>query len=122
MKKGILISVLITFGWLLNNVVAQEVSTIHLDQTKGEFTIQALTLEEGTYIFDIENKNVDHEVGFVIAPKGMTDQAHHIKEAYVKEMVKKGKTSSSNKVKLTKGEYVYFCPLNPTEEYPLTVK
>lgn len=122
MKKGILISVLITFGWLLNNIVAQEVSTIHLDQTKGEFTIQALTLEEGTYIFDIENKNVDHEVGFVIAPKGMTDQAHHIKEAYVKEMVKKGKTSSSNKVKLTKGEYVYFCPLNPTEEYPLTVK
>lgn len=122
MKKGILISVLITFGWLLNNVEAQEVSTIHLDQTKGEFTIQALTLEEGTYIFDIENKNVDHEVGFVIAPKGMTDQAHHIKDAYVKEMVKKGKTSSSNKVKLTKGEYVYFCPLNPTEEYPLTVK
>ncbi|MCT4579811.1 MAG: hypothetical protein N4A35_00210 [Flavobacteriales bacterium] len=122
MKKGIVLSMIIAMGWLLNSIVAQDVPTIHLDQTKGAFTIQALTLEEGTYIFDIENKNVDHEVGFVIAPKGMTDEAHHIKAAYVKEMVKKGKVASSNKVKLTKGEYVYFCPLNPTEEYPLTVK
>ena len=122
MKKGIISIVVIAISLFLNTSFAQEVKTIHLDQTKGEFTIQSLTLAEGTYIFDIENKNVDHEVGFVLAPKGMTDAAHHIKEAYVKETVKKGKVSSSNEVTLTKGEYVYFCPLNPTEEYTLTVK
>lgn len=122
MKKGIISIVVIAISLLVNTSFAQEAKTIHLDQTKGEFTIQSLTLAEGTYIFDIENKDVDHEVGFVLAPKGMTDAAHHIKAAYVKEAVKKGKVSSSNEVKLKKGEYVYFCPLNPTEEYTLTVK
>lgn len=122
MKKGIISIVVITISLFLNSTFAQSAKTIHLDQTSGEFTIQSLTLEAGTYIFDIENKNVDHAVGFVLAPKGKTDEAHHIKEAYVKEAVKLGKTVSSNEVKLTKGEYVYFCPLNPTEEYSLTVK
>jgi plastocyanin len=122
MKKGIISIVVIAISLLVNTSFAQEAKTIHLDQTKGQFTIQSLTLEAGTYIFDIENKDVDHEVGFVLAPKGMTDAAHHIKAAYVTETVKKGKVSSSSEVKLTKGEYVYFCPMNPTEEYSLTVK
>lgn len=122
MKKGIISIVVIAISLFVNTTFAQEAKTIHLDQTKGQFTIQSLTLEAGTYIFDIENIDVDHEVGFVLAPKGKTDQANHIKEAYVTEAVKKGKVSSSSKVKLSKGEYVYFCPLNPTEEYSLTVK
>jgi plastocyanin len=122
MKKGILSIVVIAISMLVNTSFAQEAKTIHLDQTKGEFTIQSLTLQAGTYVFDIENKDVDHEVGFVLAPKGKTDQEHHIKEAYVTETVKLGKVSSSNEVVLTPGEYVYFCPMNPTEQYPLTVK
>ena len=99
---------------------ADEASVIKLEQTKGQFTIQALTLSEGTYVFEIANNGVDHEVGFVIAPKSNPDQ--HIKTGYVKETVKNGKSSTSNVVKLAKGEYVYFCPMNPTPQYSITVK
>ena len=98
----------------------EEANIIQLEQTKGEFTIQGLTLSEGTYVFEIANNGVDHEVGFVIAPKSNPDQ--HIKTGYVKETVKNGKSSTSSEVKLAKGEYVYFCPLNPTPKYSITVK
>ena len=98
------------------------VKTISLEQVSGEFKQKSLTLTEGTYIFDIANKNIDHEVGFVLAPKGKTDAANHIKAAYVTAPVKMGTSSKTNEVSLTKGEYVYFCPLNPTPEYSLVVK
>ncbi|MCG8573751.1 MAG: cupredoxin domain-containing protein [Flavobacteriales bacterium] len=122
MKKNILgLLFIFMLGGFINTLAAQT-NTVHLEQTEGEFTIQSLTLEEGTYVFEIENNGVDHEVGFVLAPKGMTDEAHHIKEAYVKETVKEGKTSMTSEVTLKKGEYVYFCPLNPTPQYTLIVK
>ena len=104
------------------NSFAQNAKTINLEQTEGEFTIQELTLEAGDYIFEIANSGVDHEVGFVLAPKGMTEADHHIKEAYVQQTVKDGTTSTSKVVSLEKGEYVYFCPMNPTPQYTLTVK
>jgi len=96
--------------------------TIELVQTTGEFDTKELVLKEGTYVFEIANKDVDHEVGFVLAPKGKTDQENHIKAAYVKAPVATGSTSLTNEVVLTKGEYVYFCPLNPTPHYNLVVK
>ena len=96
--------------------------TIKLSQTTGAFNIEGLTLSEGTYVFEISNDGVDHAVGFVLAPKGKTDQANHIKEAYVQETPESGETSQSKTVTLTKGEYVYFCPLNPTPQYTITVK
>lgn len=99
-----------------------QVQTIVLEQITGEFKQKELILKEGTYVFEIANNNVDHEVGFVLAPKGKTDEANHIKAAYVKAPVANGKTSKTNKVVLTKGEYVYFCPLNPTPQYSLVVK
>lgn len=101
---------------------AEQVKTIALTQVTGEFETKSLTLDEGTYVFEIANKNVDHSVGFVLAPKGKTDPANHIKAAYVKSPVAAGGSSLTNEVKLTKGEYVYFCPLNPTPEYSLMVK
>lgn len=97
------------------------VQTVALEQTGGEFTQKSLNLEAGTYVFNIQNKDVDHEVGFVLAPKGKTDEANHIKEAYVTAPVKTGTTGKTNEVTLEKGEYVYFCPLNPTPEYTLVV-
>lgn len=96
--------------------------TIKLEQTVGKFNTESLTLSAGTYVFEISNSGVDHEVGFVIAPKGKTDQPNHIKEAYVAKTIKDGETSSSKEVTLTKGEYVYFCPLNPTPQYTITVE
>jgi len=101
---------------------AETPKTIKLSQTTGEFNIEGLTLSAGTYVFEISNEDVDHAVGFVLAPKGKTDQANHIKEAYVQKTPEKGETSQSKVVTLTPGEYVYFCPLNPTPQYTITVK
>lgn len=96
--------------------------TIKLSQTPGEFNIEGLTLSAGTYVFEISNETVDHAVGFVLAPKGKTDQANHIKAAYVQKTPEKGETSTSKVVTLTPGEYVYFCPMNKTPQYTVTVK
>jgi len=97
-----------------------DVQVISLEQTKGAFTQQNLTLEEGDYIFEIANNNVGHQVGFVLAPKSNPEA--HIKTAYVTKAVENNSKERSNKTTLTKGEYVYFCPLNPTPQYTLIVK
>jgi len=102
--------------------IQAQVSHISLEQTTGEFTTKGLVLAPGDYQFEISNNGVDHEVGFVLAPKGKTDQPNHIKEAYVKAPVKNGTSSMTDVVSLSPGEYVYFCPLNPTAHYNLTVK
>ena len=99
-----------------------QVNKVTLAQTDGEFTVKSLTLTPGDYQFEIANHGVDHEVGFVLAPKGKTDQANHIKAAYVTKPVADGMSSMTQTVSLAKGDYVYFCPLNPTDQYNLTVK
>lgn len=115
---NILLAVLFLASVSLNG---QMVNKISLEQTPGKFTTESVTVAPGDYQFEIANNGVDHEVGFVLAPKGKTDKSNHIKNAYVTEMVKEGTTSMSNIVSLTPGEYVYFCPMNPTKEYNLTV-
>ncbi len=122
MKKIIFFTVALALFAFINVSEAQTAQTIKLEQTEGVFTIQGLTLSEGTYVFEISNKGVDHELGFVLAPKGKTDQEHHIKEAYVQKPVNNGETTTSQEVTLAKGEYVYFCPLNPTPQYTITVQ
>lgn len=117
-KTNILVIILFITTLSVNG---QSVNQISLEQTPGKFTTESITVAPGDYQFEIVNNGVDHEVGFVLAPKGKTDQANHIKEAYVKETVKNGSSSPTNIVSLTAGEYVYFCPLNPTEQYNLTV-
>lgn len=121
MKKSILIIVVLLIAtFTITN--AQNAKTIALEQTTGEFTIQSLTLAEGEYVFEISNNSEVEKVGFVIAPAGKTSQEHHLKDAYVTELVEQGKTVGSNTVNLTKGEYVYFCPMNKTPQYKLIVK
>lgn len=99
-----------------------QVEQINLNQTTGKFTTENLEVKEGQYQFNITNENVDHKVGFVLVPKGKYDQENHIKEAYVKETVATGKSSTSQVVNLVAGEYEYFCPMNPTPKYTLTVR
>ncbi len=98
--------------------------TISLEQTKGEFTQKGITISEGTYTFEIANNNAGTDVGFVLLPKGKdaSKPENHIKTAYVTSVVKEGETQTSNPTTLAKGEYVYFCPLNKTEQYTLTVE
>lgn len=102
--------------------VGSGVQKVSLEQTPGKFTTEGVVLSAGSYQFEISNNGVDHEVGFVLAPKGKSDPTNHIKAAYVTAPVKTGASSKSNVVNLEAGEYEYFCPLNPTEKYPLTVK
>ena len=102
--------------------VSDAVQNVKLTQTPGKFTVQGLTVAAGEYQFEIANDGVDHEVGFVLVPKGKYDPANHIKAAYVKAPVKEGTSSMTNVINLAAGEYEYFCPLNPTAKYPLTVK
>jgi plastocyanin len=126
MKK--LIAILVVFvGFSMttqaqSKMMKKDVKTVSLQQTKGEFTQKSVTLSEGTYVFEISNTGVGHDVGFVLAPKGKTDAANHIKNAYVTEVVKNDTKGHSKEVTLTKGTYVYFCPLNPTPQYTLVVE
>ncbi|WP_010180806.1 cupredoxin domain-containing protein [Aquimarina agarilytica] len=122
MKK--LISLVTLFFAFTLAAFAQDVKTVTLEQTKGDFTVKELKLSEGTYVFDIVNKGVDHEVGFVLieAGKDASNAENHIKNAYVQKTVKEGETQSSKQVELKKGKYTYFCPLNPTPQYTIIVE
>ena len=97
-------------------MMSSEVKTIALEQTPGEFTQKTKTVSEGTYIFEIANNGVDHNVGFVLVEKGkdISKPENHIQTAYVTSPVATNKTQTSQPTVLNKGEYVYFCPLNPT--------
>ena len=98
-----------------------QVNQINLTQQKGIFTTESLTVEAGAHQFNIHNDNVGHEVGFVLVPKGMYDADKHIKEAYVKAPVATGSSSMTSVVDLAPGEYEFFCPMNKTPKYTLTV-
>lgn len=115
------LSTLTTFILGLVFSLQAQVNKVSLTQTKGEFTTKQLNLSPGDYQFEIVNNGVGHDVGFVLAPKGKTSPEHHIKAAYVTSPVKNGSSSMTKVVSLEAGEYVYFCPLNPTGQYSLTV-
>jgi len=124
MKKLALL-VVVMFGLFTtanaqDKMMKKEVKIVSLEQTTGEFTQKQITLSAGTYVFEIANSNVDHNVGFVLAPKSNPDA--HIKNAYVTSPVATGTKETSKEVTLAKGEYVYFCPLNPTPQYTLVVE
>ncbi len=130
---GILSVFLITFSFFQSCTPAKEAQLsqvkqsnqfdkVKLTQTPGAFATQSLALTPGDYQFEIVNDGVDHEVGFVLVPKGKYDAADHIKAAYVTAPVATGKSSMTNVVALEAGAYEYFCPLNPTDKYSLTVK
>ena len=104
--------------------MTDKATTVALEQTKGEFTQKSVELKEGDYVFAISNNNAGVDVGFVLVPKGKdaSNPANHIQTAYVTKVVAEGETQKSNVVSLAAGEYVYFCPLNKTPQYTLTVK
>ncbi|QDO95467.1 hypothetical protein FNB79_16315 [Formosa sediminum] len=124
MKKFIAVIVFALTFTFTGNAQEKTATVVSLEQTKGEFTQKALTLKEGNYIFEISNNNVGKQVGFVLVPKGAdaSKPDNHIKSAYVTKAVENNSTESSNVTTLQKGEYVYFCPLNATPQYTLTVE
>lgn len=122
--KKLLVIFLMSFGlFLAIDVQAQDAEQVTLTQTPGKFEQTKLKLEAGKpYVFEVTNEGVDHPLGFVIAPKGKTDQEYHIKNAYLSKTIEDGEAATSKQVTLEKGEYVYFCPLNPTPQYSLIVE
>jgi len=124
MKKIVAILVFVFAFTVTTKAQDKGVKTIALEQTKGKFTQKTLTLNEGTYIFEVSNNHAAKEVGLVLVPKGKdaSNPENHIKTAYVTKVVTVGKTEKTKATTLTKGEYVYFCPLNPTPQYTLTVQ
>ena len=127
MKKIISILVIALTFTLTGNAqdkMKTETKVVSLEQTKGEFTQKAITLTEGDYIFEISNNNVGHQVGFVLVPKGKdaSKPENHIKTAYVTKVVDNNTKETSKVTTLEKGEYVYFCPMNPTPQYTLIVE
>jgi len=122
MKK--VIAIVMLFVGIQFSANAQDVKTVSFEQTKGEFTQKALTLSEGTYVFEVTNNNAAPEVGLVLieAGKDGSNAKNHIADAYVSKMVKHGKTESSKAVTLKKGTYKYFCPFNNTPQYTLVVE
>lgn len=129
MKKIISILVIVLAFSIQTNAQDQmmkdtKATVVSLEQTKGDFTQKEVTLKEGSYIFEISNNNVGHKVGFVLVPKGKdaSNPDNHIKTAYVTSAVENNTIETSKVTTLEKGEYVYFCPLNPTPQYTLTVK
>lgn len=120
MKKLIAVAV-IALGTVFSTnaqdkMMGETSKVIALEQISGEFIQKGLTVSEGTYVFEISNNAVGHNVGFVLAKKGsdLANPENHIQTAYVTEQVANGQKQSSKPTTLTKGEYVYFCPLNPT--------
>lgn len=99
-----------------SEIMDKSPGTIKLEQVPGEFTQNTLTVSEGTYIFEIANNGVEHNVGFVLVEKGkdISKPENHIQTAYVVAPVATNTTQTSKPTALSKGEYVYFCPLNPT--------
>lgn len=127
MKKIISILVIALAFTLTGNAqdkMKAKATVVTLEQTKGEFTQKEITLKEGNYIFEISNNNVGHQVGFVLVPKGKdaSKPENHITTAYVTKAVENNTKETSKVTTLAKGEYVYFCPLNPTPQYTLIVE
>ncbi|MFK8054509.1 MAG: cupredoxin domain-containing protein [Saprospiraceae bacterium] len=101
------------------------VTLVQLTQTPGEFNVKGLTLDAGDYTFEVTNDGVDHEVGFVVQKAADRDadmMKTAIKSAFTTEVVAPGATQRTGVVSLTPGEYLYFCPMNPTPKYTITVK
>lgn len=102
-----------------------DVTVIELAQVDGAFVQNGLTLKPGKYKFNVTNKDVDHEVGFVIqkaTDKNADVMKTAVENSFAQAMIPIGKTESTGVVELKAGEYVYSCPLNPTPKYTITVK
>ncbi len=131
-KSNCLMSIsLFTIGMLIVSPfmsmasIGTEKEVVALSQVPGEFTTTELKLKAGKpYVFEVTNLSVDHPVALVVAPLGTKKlkKKDHIKEAYLSNTVLRGESSRSQAVILQTGEYAYWCPLNPTQKYKLTVE
>ncbi|MDQ6967352.1 MAG: hypothetical protein Q9M14_01540 [Mariprofundaceae bacterium] len=78
---------------------------------------EVLHLDAGSYVFRIHNRNVPYVLGFWLRGQGLSRlilpsvSGGNIQTGAFKDYA----------ITLTKGEYLYSCPLNPTPDYRLLV-
>lgn len=122
MKNPVKSLLILAVAFIAFTSQAQAQEVVKLDQTPGEFEQTELTLKAGTYIFDVTNSGVDHEVGFVITTVNKKGESgDHLKTSYLSKTINDGESARSQAVSLEPGTYHYFCPLNPTPTYTITV-
>jgi len=92
---------------------------INADTQKDRLAkVAPMVLKPGKYIFRVTNKNVPYGLGFYLRGTGLgrltlpSVSGGGLETGY----------SRDYEVELTKGEYVYSCPLNPTPDYPIVVR
>jgi len=102
-----------------------KVKTITLTQTPGKFEGREVKLKPGSYQFEVVNKGVDHEVAFFLqkeSDKENKEFSSALKHSGLPKLLKNGESAKTGVVELSKGKYVYSCPLNPTPHYTIIVE
>jgi hypothetical protein len=125
MKNKIVIAFVLFSLVAFSGYSQTEPTVVKLVQTPGKFEGQQLKLKPGVYQFEVSNKGVDHEVAFFLqkeADKSNKEFSTALKNSGVVKMIKNGETQKTGAVELTKGTYVYSCPLNPTPHYTIVVE
>jgi hypothetical protein len=125
MKNNFIFTIIAMVAVTFSAIGQDKVTTIKLTETPGKFEGKELKLKPGNYQFEVSNKGVDHPVAFFLqkeSDKSSKDFATAIKESGLPGTLKDGETAKTGVVELTKGKYVYSCPLNPTPHYTIVVE
>jgi Cupredoxin-like domain len=123
--KNIIVTLIVFVAITFPALAQDNVSTVKLVQTPGKFEGKELKLKPGKYQFEVSNKGVAHPVAFFLqkeSDKGSEDFATALKESGLPGTLKNGESAKTGVVELTKGKYVYSCPLNPTPHYTIIVE
>jgi hypothetical protein len=81
--------------------------------------VKPIVLKPGKYVFRIQNRDVPYQLGFYLRSSSRLIRA--LRPKVVGGGIEQGETKDYE-VELVAGKYLYSCPLNPTPDYPLTVK
>ena len=82
-----------------------------------------LTLEPGTYVFRVSNRDVPYPLGFWFRSAGYDwrNPVHKLTKTSVSGGGLERGMTKDYRITLEAGEYVYSCPLNPTPDYRVVV-
>ncbi len=90
----------------------------HNTEDKRLEKAKVLKLKAGEYTFHVINKDVPYVLGFWLRGSGFS----RLTLPSVSGGGIQTGGSKDYRIKLSKGEYVYSCPLNPTPDYKLIVE
>ncbi|GAB6054263.1 hypothetical protein JCM17960_30830 [Magnetospira thiophila] len=98
-----------------------------INATGGEArraAFKPLELKPGNYVFRVKNQNVPYELGFWFRDKDYDwrNPLHKLTKVSVSGGGLTTGVSQDYAVTLEPGDYLFSCPLNPTPDYPVTVR